>query len=50
LQDVKISSEGISAASSSEGGSSNLLPVAVALVLVLLFVGFWVYNLKRNKK
>jgi len=50
LQDVKISSAGISAASASEGGSSNLLPVAVAVVLILLFVGFWAYNLKRNKK
>jgi hypothetical protein len=47
-QDVKISSAGISV-SPAEGGSSNLLPVAAAIVIVLIFVGGWVYYLKRKK-
>lgn len=49
VQDVKISSVGVSA-SQNAGGSSNLLPVAAAIVIVLIFVGGWVYYLRRNKK
>lgn len=49
VQDVKISSSGISV-SQTEGGSSNLLPVAAAIVIILIFVGGWVYYLRRNKK
>jgi hypothetical protein len=50
VQDVKISSSGISDVSQTEGNSSNMLPVAAAIVIVLIFVGGWVYYLKRNKK
>ena len=49
VQDVKISSSGV-AASPADGGSSNMLPVAAAIVIVLIFVGGWVYYLRRNKK
>jgi hypothetical protein len=48
VQDVKISSAGLSA-SATEGGSSNMLPVAAAIVIVLVFVGGWIYYLRRNK-
>ena len=49
VQDVKISSSGVSA-SQTDSGSSNMLPVAAAIVIVLIFVGGWVYYLRRNKK
>ncbi|MDD1680704.1 MAG: hypothetical protein LUQ35_03755 [Methanoregula sp.] len=49
VQDVKISSSGISV-SPADGGSSNMLPVAAAIVIILVFVGGWVYYLRRNKK
>jgi hypothetical protein len=49
VQDVKISSSGISV-SQTEGGSSNLLPVAAAIVIILIFVGGWVYNLRRKRQ
>jgi hypothetical protein len=49
VQDVKISSSGISV-SQNEGGSSNMLPVAAAIAIILIFVGGWVYYLKRNKQ
>lgn len=49
VQDVKISSSGMSA-SQTDGGSSNLLPVAAAIVIVLIFIGGWVFYLRRNKK
>jgi len=51
VEDVKIASAGISPAAAQSGDSSqNLLPVAAAIVLVLIFVGYWVYKLKRAKK
>jgi LPXTG-motif cell wall-anchored protein len=46
---VKISSSGQST-STEITGSSNMLPVAAAIVIVLIFVGGWVYYLKRTKK
>jgi hypothetical protein len=49
VQDVKISSSGV-AASPADGGSSKMLPVAAAIVIVLIFVSGWVYYLRRNKK
>jgi hypothetical protein len=49
VQDVKISSSGV-AASPADSGSSNMLPVAAAIIIVLIFVGGWVYYLRRNKK
>jgi len=49
VQDVKISSAGASA-SPAGGGFSNMLPVAAAIIIVLIFVGGWVYNLRRNKQ
>ncbi len=49
VQDVKISASGLTA-SQTAGSSSNMLPVAAAIVIVLIFVGGWVYYLKRNKK
>jgi hypothetical protein len=50
VQDVKISSSGISAVSQTDSGSSNMLPVAAAVVIILIFVGSWVYYLRRNKQ
>lgn len=49
VQDVKISSSGVSV-SPAEGGFSKMLPVAAAIVIILIFVGGWVYYLRRNKK
>ncbi len=49
VQDVKISTSGV-AASQTDGVSSNLLPVAAAIGIILIFVGGWVYYLRRNKK
>jgi hypothetical protein len=49
VQDVKISSPGVSV-SPAEGGFSKMLPVAAAIVIILIFVGGWVYYLRRNKK
>jgi hypothetical protein len=49
VQDVKISSSGVSV-SQTDSGSSNMLPVAAAIVIILVFVGGWVYYLRRNKK
>jgi len=49
VQDVKISASGISV-SPAVGSSSNMLPVAAAIIIILIFVGGWVYYLRRNKK
>jgi len=49
VQDVKISASGLTA-SQTGSSSSNMLPVAAAIVIVLIFVGGWVYYLKRIKK
>lgn len=50
VRDVKISSSGVSAISSTEGGLPNMLPVAAAIVAILGFVGFWIYRLRKNTK
>jgi len=51
VQDVKIASAGLSPGAAQSGDSSPaMLPVAAAIALVLIFVGYWVYKLKRTKK
>ena len=50
VREVKISPSGISAISSTDGGLQNMLPVAAAIVVILGFVGFWVYNIRKNAK
>lgn len=50
VQDVQISSSGLSTSTETNGSSSNMLPIAAAIVIVLIFVGGWVYYLRRNKK
>jgi hypothetical protein len=50
VQDVKISSSPLSSGSGDAGSFSNLLPIAAAIVLVLIFVGGWVFYLRRNKQ
>jgi hypothetical protein len=49
VQDVKISSSGITVSEAGDG-SSTMLPVAAAIVIILIFVGGWVYYLRRNKQ
>ena len=49
VQDVKISTSGITV-SETDGGSSTMLPVAAAIVIILIFVGGWVYYLRRNRQ
>jgi hypothetical protein len=50
VQDVKISSTGAPVIQGADGGSSNLLPVGAAIVLVLIFVGGWAFYLRRNRQ
>lgn len=50
VQDVKISSSGIATVSAAGDSFPNLLPVAAAVVVILAFVGFWIYRLKKNPK
>jgi hypothetical protein len=47
VQDVKISSGGISSPAGSSG--PPVVPIAAGLLLVVIFVGGWVYYLRRNK-
>lgn len=49
-QDVKITPVTGSSAAGDRGGAGTLLPVAIAIILVLAFVGGWAYYLKRNQK
>jgi hypothetical protein len=50
VQDVKISSPGIATASIAGESSPNLVPIAAAGVVILAFVGFWIYRLRKNPK
>jgi len=49
VHDVKISSSG-EAATKAGGAFSNMLPVAAAIAIILIFVGGWVYYLRRNRQ
>lgn len=48
VQDVKISSSDIKAQTG--GSGPPIIPIAAGIVLLLVFVGGWVYYLRRNKK
>lgn len=49
IQNVKISSASLSA-SQANAGSSNMLPVIIGIIIVVLFVGGWILYVKRIKK
>jgi hypothetical protein len=49
VQDVQISSSGLSTSTETNGSSSNMLPIAAAVILVLIFVGGWILYLRRKK-
>ena len=48
-QEVKISESGQST-SPANAGSSNMLPIVAAVIIVVVFVGGWVLYVRRNKK
>jgi hypothetical protein len=48
VQDVKISSTGAKTQSTSSG--PPLVPIAAAVLLLIVFVGGWAYHLRRTKK
>ncbi|OPX63182.1 MULTISPECIES: hypothetical protein [unclassified Methanoregula] len=50
VQNVKISSSGAASISATGDSSQNLVPVAAAVVVILAFVGFWIYRLRKNTK
>ncbi|NMB78702.1 MAG: hypothetical protein GYA23_06355 [Methanomicrobiales archaeon] len=49
VQDVKISATSINVPAGA-GGGLPIVPMAAGLVIVVLFIGGWVYYLKRYKK
>jgi hypothetical protein len=49
IQDVRIST-GLSLTTTSDSGGFPVMPVAAAIVIVLVFVGGWAYYLRRNRK
>jgi hypothetical protein len=48
VQDVKISSSGVSAAQP-DSSSSNMLPVAAGIIIVVVFIAGWALYLRRKK-
>jgi hypothetical protein len=48
VQDVKITSSGITAQTGSTG--PPIIPIAVGIVILIVFIGGWVYYVRRNKQ
>ena len=47
-QEVKVSASGQNESPANAG--SNMLPVIIGIVIVILFVGGWILYVRRNKK
>jgi hypothetical protein len=49
VQDVKIIASGLSASTEANSSSSKTLPIAAAVIIVIIFVAGWVLYLRRKK-
>jgi hypothetical protein len=49
IQDVQISSSGLSTSTETNGSSSNMLPIVAAVIIVVVFIAGWILYLRRKK-